>query len=425
MKRRIGGLVGWIAALALLAATPAPAAPVVSPPPPTWVGSWASAQQIPEPRNALPDQDLTDVTLRQVVRLSVGGEAFRVRLSNAFGVAPLRLTAVHVARAIAPGSARIDPATDKALTFSGRAEVTIPAGADYLSDPVDVAVPPRSDLAISIRFEAPPAQQTSHPGSRTTSWIARGDQVTATDLPGAKTVEHWYQLSGVDVARASGASIVALGDSITDGRGATTNGNDRWPDGLASRLQANAHTRGIGVLNLGIGGNRLLLDGLGPNALARFDRDVLAQAAVRHLIVLEGVNDLGTLTRDQPVSPQAHADLVARIIAAYEQIVLRARQHGVRVYGATILPYGQSGYYHPDAQNEQDRQAVNAWIRAPGHFDAVIDFDKLMRDPARPDQLLTAYDSGDHLHPSPAGYAAMAGAIELELFTPKPTRVRR
>jgi lysophospholipase L1-like esterase len=420
MKRRIGALAGWMVALSLLVATPAPAAPVVSPPPSAWVGSWASAQLAPDSRNALPDQDLTDVTLRQIVRLSVGGDAIRVRLSNAFGTEPLRLTAVHVARAVSPGSARIDPVTDRALTFSGRAEVTIPAGADYLSDPVDIVVAPRSDLAISMRFDAPPARQTTHPGSRATSWLLHGDHVAATDLPEAKTVEHWYQLSGVDVARASGSAIVAFGDSITDGHGATTNGNDRWPDRLAARLQADARTRGIGVLNLGIGGNRLLMDGLGPNALARFDRDVLTQAGVKHLIVLEGVNDLGVLTRNQPVSPQAHADMVARVISAYEQIVLRARQRGIKVYGATILPYGGGAYYHPDAQNEEDRQTVNAWIRAPGHFDAVIDFDKVMRDPARPDQMFAAYDFGDHLHPSPAGYEAMANAVELELFAPKP-----
>ena len=430
MNRHNGALAGWMAALALLIANPAPAASVASRPLPAkiesaWVGSWAAAQMEADARNALPSQDLTDATLRQVVRLSVGGDAIRVRLSNAFGAEPLRVTAAHVARAVSPGTPRIDPKTDRALTFSGRAEVTIPAGADYLSDPVDLAVAPRSDLAISLRFDAPPTQQTSHPGSRATSWFLRGDHLADADLPGARTVEHWYQLSGVDVARASGASIVALGDSITDGRGSTTNGNDRWPDGLAARLQADARTRGIGVLNLGIGGNRLLLDGLGPNALARFDRDVLAQAGVKHLIVLEGVNDLGTLTRDQPVSPQAHADLVARIIAADEQIIQRARQHGVKVHGATILPYGGSDYYHPDALNERDRQAVNAWIRAPGHFDSVIDFDRLMRDPARPDRLLAAYDSGDHLHPSPAGYQAMAGAIRLELFAPRPARATR
>jgi lysophospholipase L1-like esterase len=210
---------------------------------------------------------------------------------------------------------------------------------------------------------------------------------------------------------------VTFGDSITDGYGVTTNGNNRWPDILATRLQADPRTRGMGVLNAGIGGNRLLLDGLGPNAMARFDRDVLNQASVRYVILLEGVNDLGTLTRDQPASPEAHAALVAGMIASYDQMIRRARERGIKVYGATVMPFGGSGYYHPDASNEQDRQAVNAWIRTPGRFDAVIDFDRLMRDPANPGKLAPAYDSGDGLHPSLAGYKAMADAVPLDLFT--------
>jgi lysophospholipase L1-like esterase len=208
-----------------------------------------------------------------------------------------------------------------------------------------------------------------------------------------------------------------LGDSITDGHGATDNADDRWPDRLADRLQASPEGRRFSVLNQGIGGNRLLLDGLGPNALARFDRDVLAQAGVSHLIVLEGVNDLGTLTRDAPASPEEHAALVQRMIGAYQQIAMRARARGVRVIGATILPYGSSGYYHPTPLNEADRQAVNRWIRTPGAFDAVIDFDAVTRDPSRPDRMLPAYDSGDGLHPSPAGYRAMGDAVPLSLFT--------
>jgi lysophospholipase L1-like esterase len=201
-----------------------------------------------------------------------------------------------------------------------------------------------------------------------------------------------------------------LGDSITDGHGATTNHDDRWPDILAERLQANAATRRLSVLNQGIGGNRLLLDGLGPNALARFDRDVLAQPGVTHAIVLEGVNDLGVLTRDAPATAQAHAQLVRDIVGAYRQMIERGHAKGIKVIGATILPYAGSGYYHPGPESEADRQAVNAWIRAPGHFDAVIDFDALTRDPADPRRLRKAFDSGDGLHPSPAGYRAMGEA---------------
>jgi lysophospholipase L1-like esterase len=210
--------------------------------------------------------------------------------------------------------------------------------------------------------------------------------------------------------------VVVLGDSITDGHGSTTNGNDRWTDVLAERLQGSATTRDIGVLNEGIGGNHLLTDGLGPNALARFDRDVLAQTGVHWLIVFEGVNDLGDLTRKGEVPAAEHTLLVQRMLGAYQQIITRAHAHGVRVIGATITPYMGSDYYHPSPTNEADRQTVNAWIRAPGHFDAVLDFDKVMRDPHQPDRLRPAYDCGDHLHPSPAGHRAMGEAVPLSLF---------
>jgi lysophospholipase L1-like esterase len=384
--------------------------------PQSWTGSWAASQQIPEPQNALPSDDLRDATLRQIVHLSTGGSTLRVHISNAFGTSPLHLSSVHIARPISPSTPGIDAATDKALTFSGKGDVIIPAGAEYLSDPVEYPVAPLSDLAVSIRYEDPPARQTGHPGSRATSYVVHGDAVSAADLPGAKTVDHWYQLSGIDVGVDQGAAVVALGDSITDGHGATTNGNDRWTDVLAKRLQASGKTRNIGVLNQGIGGNHLLTDGLGPNALARFDRDVLAQTGVRWLIVFEGVNDLGGLTQMSDPPQAAHLAFVDRVIASYEQIVTRAHAAHIQVFGATITPYTGSGYYHPPASNEADRQAINQWIRAPGHFDAVIDFDKAVADPAHPDHLAPGYDCGDHLHPSPAGYKAMGELIPLALF---------
>jgi lysophospholipase L1-like esterase len=387
-----------------------------------WVGSWACSQQVPEPENALATEDLGDATLRQVVHLSVGGERLRVHLSNAFGTAPLRFTSVHVARPISIAGAAIDPATDRAVTFAGSGEVIVPAGAEFLSDPVALPVAALSDLAISVHLEAAPARETGHPGSRATSYLVHGDQVAAADLVGAKKVDHWYQLAGVDVAMTGrGAAVVALGDSITDGHGATTNGNDRWTDVLAERLQAALamRTTGVlGVLNEGIGGNHLLTDGLGPNVLARFDRDVLAQAGVRDLILLEGVNDLGGLTRQGEVSEAEHAALVGRILGAYAQIVERAHAQGIWVIGATITPYAGSDYYHPGPRSEADRQAINRWIRTPGRFDAVMDFDQVTRDPTHPAQLLPAYDSGDHLHPSPAGYRAMGEAISLSLLRP-------
>jgi lysophospholipase L1-like esterase len=275
-----------------------------------------------------------------------------------------------------------------------------------------------SDLAISIHVDEPPVVETGHPGSRATSYVVHGDLVSAANLEGAKKVEHWYQIGSVDVATSAQAvAIVTLGDSITDGHGATTNGNDRWPDVLARRLQGGPATKAVSVLNHGIGGNRLLLDGLGPNALARFDRDVVAQTGVRYVIVFEGVNDLGTLTRDAPASAAEHKALVDHIESAYEQMIVRAHAHGIRVIGATITPYGGSDYYHPGPESEADRQAINEWIRDPMHFDVVVDFDKVMRDPARPDRLNPAFDSGDHLHPSAVGYKAMGEAIPLTLFS--------
>lgn len=403
----------WGAAAAFLVVSHSPGEPQSTY---GWVGSWASSQQVPEPENALSPEDLRDATLRQIVHLSAGGNTLRVHLSNAFGAAPLHLASVHVAHPVSSSASAIEPATDQPLTFSGQPDVIIPAAADFISDPLVYPLRPGSDLAISIHFEDPPQQQTGHPGSHAVSYLVHGNLVSAADLPNPKKFEHWYQLSAVDVtAGAAAFSIVTLGDSITDGHGSTTNGNDRWPDVLARRLQT-AGLRNIGVLNQGIGGNHLLTDGLGPNALARFDRDVLAQTAVRHLIVLEGINDLGALARTNGATPPEHAALVQHIIAAYEQIIVRAHAGKLRVFGGTITPYVGSDYYHPGAASEADRQAVNSWIRAPGHFDAVIDFDKVTRDPAHPDRLLPSFDCGDHLHPSPSGYAAMANAIPLAIF---------
>lgn len=383
----------------------------------SWVGSWASSQQIPEPANALPPEALRDATLRQIVHLTVGGRELRVRLSNAFGTAPLTIRSVHVARPVSKDTGSIDAPTDRELTFAGSPSVTIPVGADYFSDPVAFDAPALSDLAITLYVEVPPAQQTSHPGSHETSFLVHGDHVADATLSGATTIAHWFVISGVDVRESgAGAAIVTLGDSITDGHAVPDNSDTRWPDDLARRLQSSPATRGLSVLNVGTGGNRLLLDGAGPNALARFDRDVLAQTGVRYLIVLEGINDLDSATRLAPISAAQHTLLVHQIIGAYEQIVLRAHAHGITVIGGTITPDGGSDYYHPSAASEADRQAVNAWIRQPGHFDAVIDFDRVVRDRTHPDRLLPACDSGDHLHPSPAGYRALAAVIPLELF---------
>ena len=380
-----------------------------------WVASWATSPQLAEGENALKAEELREGTLRQIVHLSIGGSQLRIHLSNRYGAESLHFTGVHVAKAVTAGSAKIVAGTDKELTFSKKTDVVVPAGADYISDPLEFQATALSDLAITLRVDSMASSQTGHPGSRATSFLAKGNALASEDLREAKKMTRWYFVAGVDVVAPTDAyAIVALGDSITDGHGATTDGNDRWPDLLAKRLQAAGATQKIGVVNQGIGGNRLLLDGIAANALARLDHDVLAQAGVRCVIVLEGINDLGMLTHEKEVSEAEHEAETRRVIAAYEQIIARAHAQGIKVVGATVTPFVASSFYHPNAKNEADRQAVNTWIRA--HFDGVIDFDKVVRDPAHPELMLAAYDSGDHLHPSAAGFAAMAETIPLSLF---------
>ncbi len=367
-----------------------------------WVATWGASSQRTEEANLPPVPGFADSTLRQVAHVSIGGRSLRVRFANSFGRTALRLVSAHVARS--SGGGRIRASTDTPLTFHGRSSIEIPEGALMVSDPVDFDVPPLSDLAVTVRLKGAPADVTGHPGSRTTSYLTSGDAVSA-DLALAARTDHWYFLNGIEVRAGRAAAAVAiLGDSITDGRGSTTNGNDRWPDDLARRLQSNSGTTEVAVVNQGIGGNRLIRDGLGPNALARLDRDVLALPGVRWLVVLEGINDIGTRAG-------ATAD---DLIAAYEQIVTRAHARDIRVYGATILPFGGAQYFTTDG--ESDRQKVNEWIRNSGVFDAVIDFDATTRDPKRPQHLLPAVDGGDHLHPSAAGYQFMADSIDLGLF---------
>ena len=373
------------------------------------MASWATSQQVPEPHNALSPDDLRDATLRQIVHLSVGGKTLRVHISNAFGTTPLSLTSVHIARPRSPGQSKIDIATDKMLRFSGKPDVTIPAGAEFISDPIEYPMPALSDLAISLHMNTPPEQQTGHPGSRTTSYFQHGDLVSAADMPEAKKVEHWYWIGSVDVnAAKDSASIVVLGDSITDGRGSTTDENNRWTDILAIQLQANHKTSHVSVLNHGIGGNHLLTDGLGPNALARVDRDIIAQTGVRYLIVLEGVNDLGG-TKDSIAAFQVGRDL----IDAYDQMISAAHGRGLKVFGATILPFKGSSYYN--TYRDSVRNMVNEWIRNSGHFDAVIDFDKAIRDPNDMASMLMQAQS-DYLHPNELGYKMLGDYVDLSLF---------
>lgn len=389
-----------------------------------WVDTWTSMPQLTEPGNMPPPPFtqnglvMADTTLRQTVRVTVGGSNLRLRFSNAFGGAALPITAVSVALPASgqAGVSAIDAATARPVTFNDRPGTVIPVGAQMVSDPLGFRVAPKTILSVTIYLAAGQASNniTSHPGSRTTSYLVAGNHVADADLPGATPIDHWYFLSGVEAFSPRGtAGAVMLGDSLTDGRGSTTNGNDRWPDQLLDRLQSNHRTDDVAILNQAAGGNRVLNDGLGPNALARFDRDVLAQSGVEWLIVFEGINDIGTAA----ATPEAQQQVAADLIAAYEQFITRAHAQGIDVYGATLLPFGgNTGYDEATGTREAARQTVNDWIRTSREFDAVIDFDKAVRDPATPRQLLPAYDVGDHLHLNPTGYHALAAAVPARLF---------
>ncbi len=407
-------LYAWMMVFSLLAGAGAQAAPKPAGAAPwRWVASWGTAQMVPEAQNELPAAQWRDGSLRQLVRTSLGGNVLRVRVSNAFGTAPLALEAASIARAVALGQPDVDPATIRPLTFGGRTSVMIPAGAEYYSDPVTLPHGPGSDLAISYYFKGEPARQTGHPGSRTTSFTLPGRHEADAQWPEAGKVVRWYALADIEVQAPRGtAAMVAVGDSITDGYGTTTDGNDRWTDFLVARMAR--EKLAMGVVNAGIGGGRMLRDGLGPNLASRFERDVLGRSGVTHALVQIGVNDLGGQHRAGEDTPEARAALLEALKVAHRQLVERAHAQGICVIGATVTPYVGSGYYQPAVHNEEDRQALNQWIRSAGVFDAVADFDAALRDPAQPERLAKALDVGDGLHPSIAGYRAMADAVPLD-----------
>jgi len=380
----------------------APAAPE-----PRWLATWAPSQQLTEPRN-MPPAPLAHATLRQVFRVTVGGPRVRLHLSNLFGNGPVDIRAARIARSLGAGSSGIEPASERLLTFGGVDSVVLAAGEAVTTDPLDFDVASQADLAVTLLLGRVPDSVTGHPGSRTTSYLQQGDHVSAAALPDAATTDHWYLLAGLDVV-AEGVAVVALGNSITDGRGSGTNRNDRWTDDLARRLLADPRTRDVAVLNEGLGGNRVLSGGLGPPALSRIERDVLSPSGVRWVIVLEGVNDLGGAS-----GPGAAAQVADDLVRAYGEIVARAHARGLKVYGGTITPF--MGSMYDDAAREAARQRVNRWIRTSGVFDAVIDFDAVVRDPSDPSRLSAEADSGDHLHPGERGYQMMADAIDLTLF---------
>ena len=355
-----------------------------------------------------------------IVRVSIGGEELRVRFSNAFGSAAVTIGDAHVA--LTDKGAAIVPGTDRALTFSGRALFTIPPGALVLSDPVKLHVPALGSVTVSVFLPDTRGPASWHELSSETTYISGpGDLCASADMPGAKTEVSWYLLSGVDVlASERSAAIVTLGDSITDGANSTPDANHRWPDSLAEQVSKRGGANGgaFGVLNEGISGNRLLHDVDGPNALARFGRDVLAQEGVRYLIVLEGINDIGW-PHMQDGKYAGDAVSADEMIAALRQIAERAHAHGIRVFGATLTPFG--GAFYQTTDGEAERQAVNDWIRTSGVFDGVIDFDRVTRDPQQPERFLPAYDSGDHLHPGDAGYKAMGEAAARAFLAKRST----
>ncbi|WP_151770480.1 GDSL-type esterase/lipase family protein [Streptomyces abyssomicinicus] len=390
-----------------------------------WVDTWVSMPQLTEPHNMPPapytdgESVLADSTLRQTIRTTVAGEKLRLRFSNAFGGAELPLTRVSVALPAggAAGVAAIEPGSARQVTFGGRTSTVVPMGAQVVSDPLRMKVPAGTNLTVTVYLAEGQASSsvTSHPGSRTSSYLAKGDHATAADLPDATRTDHWYFLSGAETWSEDprSAGLVVIGDSLSDGRGSTTNGNDRWTDQLHQRLLRSPSTAHVAVLNQAAGGNRVLHDGLGPNVLARLDRDVLVRSGARWALVFEGVNDLGTAEATASAQEATADDL----IAAYRQIVDRSHAAGIAVYGATLTPFGGNDMYDdPDGHREAARKRVNDWIRHSGVFDAVVDFDRAVRDPKAPTTLLPAYDTGDHLHLNPVGYGALADAVPARLL---------
>jgi lysophospholipase L1-like esterase len=410
-----------------------------------WVATWASSQQQPRPTfvrpptppagsaatppatpaqpptppPTRPPRSFNNQTVRMVMRASIGGNSVRVHLSNAFGSGPLYVGSVHIA--LRDKESAIVPASDHPLTFGGKSSVTIPLGAEMISDPVALDLKPLAELAVSVFVPNDSGAASTHALGLHTTWVKSGDVTSAPDLADGEKLQSWFWVSGIDVQAPDSAAIVALGDSITDGATSTPDTDSSWPSFLSQRLVANPATAKVAIVNQGISGNQVLGDGAGVSALARFDRDVLAQPGVKWLMILEGINDMNIGTRppnpNAPPPPTIVPPLSADdLIGAMKQMVLRAHDHGIKVIGCTLTPFGNA-----TDQVEAMRQALNAFIRTPGSFDAVVDFDQVIRDPADQRQFRAGYNKTDKLHPNDAGYKAMADAIDLSLFTTKPT----
>jgi lysophospholipase L1-like esterase len=379
----------------------------------SWVTSWSASPQTALPRT-LAAAGFDDQTLREIIFPSVGGDLVRLELTNVFGASALRIG--HVTVALAGLGASVVPGTIHPVTFGGSPSVLIPAGKQVLSDPVSIQMSALQDLAVSVYLPGRTGRATLHSDAQQVNWVSAAGDHTAEAGSGAFTaaIPSWYYVSGL-LVRSSAAvgTVVAFGDSITDGVGSTIGGNDRWPNDLARRLDGLAGPT-LAVVDEGIGGNRVLTGTgcCGASALARFARDALDQPGVRDIIVLEGINDIGSSAR-----PPSHTEVSpAQMIAGYEQLIAQAHARGVRIFAATLPPFQGAGYYTP--AGEATREAVNTWIRTSGAFDGVVDFDAVMRAPSDPLRLNPAYDSGDHLHPNDAGYQAMAGAVNLQMLLP-------
>lgn len=384
-----------------------------------WVATWAAS---PAPQLADAAQmrsaklEFDNQTLRLIARASLSGSSVRVRLSNAYNKQSVEIGNVHMA--LRSKESSIAPGSDRTLTFSGRPTVVIPPDAVVFSDPVNLNVPANSDIAVSIFLPKPTSGGGIHYGAQQTSYIGKGDQSASPAIDGPQTIASWVFLNGIDVgAPNSAGTIVAFGDSITDGARSTADANLRWPNVLATRLLD--ARRKLAVVDAGIGGNRILHDPsgnvrFGVNALARFDRDVLSQPGVKYVILLEGINDLGHAGSSAPESETVSAE---DLIAAMKQLIARAHSQGVKIFAGTILPFEGTtfkGYFSPE--KEVKRKAVNEWIRTTKAFDGFVDFEKAVLDPQSPSRIKAEFDSGDHLHPGDAGYKAMGQAVDLRLF---------
>ncbi|KAJ5730918.1 uncharacterized protein N7483_005426, partial [Penicillium malachiteum] len=409
-----------------------------------WIHTWTAMPILVEPEpDKLPSKNFirdsfvfANTTLRQTIKMTLGTEKyFRLRFSNAFGTENLKIdhATVALSKNQACGVPNVEPHTMRTVTFDGSGTTTIVGGALAVSDPIDFDGPLPANIILSISLFFKEGQDvrtgiTSHPGSRTTSFCVLGDFSLEPEWtePSLEEIEHWYYISGVEIQSSSETGTIAIiGDSITDGRESTANQNDRWPDRLFSRLQSNPATASLSIISQAAGGNRVLTDGIGPNLLSRLDRDILSLSRVQYVVLFEGVNDIGAAEADE----ETQANIGDRLIAAYKQIATRVHANGIKIFAATITPFGRrigevvsdpeaqgvTWYSHP--RRECTRLRVNDWIRESSSFDAIVDFDSVLRDPNHASSLASRFDGGDRLHPNAVAFQALADSFGLEIFT--------